>query len=183
MLRLSKDDMRRLWMLHTRQEPLRADCQVSRSDGPDIASLAEAEMRMWYLHLLAEGPAGWLPTADLSAEAVIEEGPDNSLTIKLPEKCVRPLAVKLEGWERPAVIVAPGSREALLQTNPFSRSGPVRPVAVLASGGRELEIYAASAGATKLESLECVADTGEDLYVFREDALATIGPYFAEHNL
>ena len=58
---------------------------------------------------------------------------------------MRPVSVELHGWERPARIVLPGSREAVMQTNPFACGGVSRPVAVLRNGGRVLEIHSSPA--------------------------------------
>ena len=178
MLKLSRNEMLDRWLLLTREEPLRADCRVTRSFGIDLEALASMEMRMWYVDLLCHGPLEWVPLSEMAREAEVEVSPEGSLTITLPDDCMRPVSVELHGWERPARIVLPGSREAVMQTNPFACGGVSRPVAVLRNGGRVLEIHSSPARPVdaRIRSLICVADPGDDSYVFHEDALSTIKP-------
>lgn len=184
MLRLTQEEMTRQWLLLTRHEPLRADCRVTRSDGIDLETLARTEMRMWYLGLLASAPAEWLEVSEMADDARVEITAEGTVLVHIPAKCVRPISVSLYGWERPASIVAPDSPAARMQTNPFSRGGICRPVAVLRPGGRELEIFSAPApAAARLKSLRGIADSGDDLYVFREDALSTIQEFANTHML
>lgn len=166
------------WLLLTRMEPLRADCRVTRSYGIDLEALASLEMRMWYVDLLCHGPLEWLPLTEMAREADAEITAGGTVVVKLPDGCMRPVSLELYGWERPAAIVAPGSREALMQTNPFACGGVSRPVAVLRKGGRALEVHSSPGrpADARVRSLICVADPGEDSYIFHEDALSTIKP-------
>lgn len=176
MLNLTKKEMTELWLRLTRLEPLRADCRVTRSFGVDLEAIAAIEMRRWYLDLLASGPAEWLPVSDCADRAVLAVSDEGTLTVTVPEDCVRVLSLELYGWERPAEIVQPGSRAARMQYNPFSAGGVAAPVAVLRPGGRTLEIHSPAAGAksARLRSLEAVTDPGEEHYIFHEQALNTI---------
>lgn len=166
------------WLLLTRMEPLRADCRVTRSYGIDLEALTALEMRMWYVNLLCHGPLEWVPLTDLAREAGIDLTDEGTITVRLPENCMRPVSLELYGWERPATIVSPGSRQAVMQTNPFACGGVSRPVAVLRKGGRSLEVHSSPArpADARVRSLICVADPGEDTYIFHEDALSTIRP-------
>ncbi len=178
MLKLSKKEMLEKWLLLTRMEPLRADCRVTRSYGIDLEALAAIEMRMWYVNLMCHGPLEWLPVTDIAASAKLSAGDDDTLTVTLPGECMRPVSVRLYGWERPAPVSPPDSRHALMQTNPFARGGVCRPVAVLGRDGRTLRLHSSPgrpAGA-RLQSLMCVADPGDDTYIFHEDALSSIKP-------
>lgn len=101
MLKLSKKEMLEKWLLLTRMEPLRADCRVTRSYGIDLEALAAIEMRMWYVNLMCHGPLEWLPVTDIAASARLSAGDDDTLTVTLPGECMRPVSVRLYGWERP----------------------------------------------------------------------------------
>lgn len=176
LITLSKPEMTARWLALTRLEPLRADCVVTRTYGVDLEAVAAAEARLWYLALLAHGPLRWLRVSDMADNATLEISDQGIVTIKLPEKCIRPVSVALHGWERPAMVVLPDSPTAMLQANPFSRGGVARPVAVWRPD-RVIETYSApTATGARLKSLHGVADPGEDLYVFDEEALTTITP-------
>lgn len=176
MLTLSKQEMAARWLALTRLEPLRADCNVTRSYGIDLEAVALAEARIWYLTLLANGPLRWLRITEMADNATLAISDEGILTVTLPEKCVRPVDVTLHGWERPAVVTPHDSPLARLQTNPFSCGGVARPVAV-EHPGRRLEIHSAPERATaRLKSLRCVVDPGPETYVFHEEALATVQP-------
>lgn len=173
-LTLDRRQMTARWLQLTRLEPLRADCVVTRTYGIDLEALAASEARLWYVALLGRGPLRWLRVAEMADDATLESADDGSVTVILPKNCVRPVSVELHGWERPAPVVAADSPEAWLQTNPFSRGGVARPVAVSQPGGR-LQIFSPpAAGQARLKSLRGVADPGEDTFIFDEEALTTV---------
>lgn len=173
-LTLDRRQMTARWLQLTRLEPLRADCVVTRTYGIDLEALAASEARLWYVSLLGRGPLRWLRVAEMADDATLESADDGSVTVILPKNCVRPVSVELHGWERPAPVVAADSPEAWLQTNPFSRGGVARPVAVMQPGGC-LQIFSPPApGQARLKSLRGVADPGEDTFIFDEEALTTV---------
>lgn len=173
-LTLDRKQMTARWLQLTRLEPLRADCVVTRTYGIDLEALAASEARLWYVSLLGHGPLRWLRVTEMADDAKLDINDEGIAVVTLPERCVRPVSVELHGWERPAPVVAADSPEAWLQTNPFSRGGVARPVAVMRPG-RRLEIYSPPAeGQARLKSLRGVADTGDDSFVFDEEALTTV---------
>ena len=165
-------------MLLTRLEPLRADCRVTRSDGIDLEALCAMEMRRWYMNLLCHGPLKWVPVADMADDCRLAVSDEGILTVRLPPEVIRPVSVELYGWERPAPVTTPDSRQGRMQANPFSRAGVCVPAAVLRTDGYTLELYSAPAAvaSARIKSCMCVPDPGEDTYIFHEDALSSITP-------
>lgn len=175
LLTLDRKEMTALWLQYTRLEPLRADSVVTRAYGIDLEALAASEARLWYASLLSRAPLRWLRVSEMADDAKLSVNTEGITLISLPERCVRPVSVELHGWERPAPVVEPHSPEAWLQTNPYSRGGVARPVAVWQPQDHTLAIYSPPApGQGRLKSLRGVADPGPDQFIFAEEALCTI---------
>ncbi len=175
-LELSKAEMLARWMSRRYLEPVRADCQVERSDAVDLAALCAREARDWYLELLATAPAELLSPVDVAKDCEAEAAADGySVDVWMPENVVRPLSVRLAGWYRAATVVAPDSPAARRCASRFGAGGVAEPVAVLEPDGR-LRLFSrpTSRRAPVVESLMAAVDTGEELYHFDERALSLI---------
>ena len=177
-LNLNKAEMLAQWMLRRHLEPVRADCRVERSDSVDLERVCAAEMRAWYLELLATAPAALLSPRDVAGEAEAEASADGySVEVWLPENVVRPLSVRLAGWHRGAVVRLPGGADERRCASRFGAGGIAEPVAFLEPDGR-LRLFSRPSlrRAPVVEYLEAAVDTGEELYSFDERALDLIKP-------
>lgn len=116
-------------------EPLRADCEVSRTDGVDMRQLLEYEVRSRYAGALMTLPIEQLPTEDLSSKVRLVVQSDGSGVIDLPDNTVRVGEVKLSSVR--AADAAPPLVQA--QANRWSRGGSYEPVAVLR--GNRVYVY------------------------------------------
>ncbi len=142
------------WKLLHGWEPLSGtpQGQIQRTE-PQLDALLAAQIDAWYSEMLLTLPADELPLADFSASAALEILPSGAIMVRMPAKCLRPVAVKLEAWDAPAAIVEQSHPLAARQHNPFTAATPQSPVAVLRSDGN-LTLYPAPAGAT--HTLDCL---------------------------
>ena len=139
-IRLSADEMLAQWKLRRGFAPLRADCEISRSDGVDLDAILRLEMRDWYLNLLCTAPIEMLATTNIANDIALSLIDNGDAIVILPENCRRIVEFQLEGWEIPArIITDPNSLEALLQQNPYSRGNSSRPIVV--QQGSRLHVY------------------------------------------
>lgn len=177
---LTETEMTRLWLLRKGYEPLRSDCRIERSDGSDLESLARGECRLWMEKLLAEGDPSLLVLHDLAKEASVKFSMTlvPSMKARLPDDCVRPVAVKLNSWLSPARIVTPDSPLARRQYAPYCAGGIASPVAVIHPGNL-LELFSpAYDESDSLDYLLCAMrlsdEEGAPLYEFQPRALETL---------
>lgn len=178
---LSETEMTRLWLLRKGYEPLRSDCQIERSDGADLQALARNECRQWYERLLQSGPDDLLVLHDIAGSAQLRPSMTTagSIMIRLPDLCVRPVAVKLSSWLAPARILPVSHPLAQRQYCTHCGGGIVNPVAVLHPDNR-LELFSpAYNDFDGLEYLLCVRreyepDDGAPVYEFKPAALDTL---------
>ncbi len=142
------------WKLLHGWEPLSGTSQgpVQRTE-PELDALLAAQIDSWYSEMLLTLPASQLPLADFAAAATLEILPSGAILVRMPGKCLRPVAVKLESWEAPAAIVGQSHPAASRQQNPFTAATPQSPVAVLGADGN-LTLHPAAAGAGN--TLECL---------------------------
>lgn len=180
LLNLSSEEMLGVWKLKRYFEPLRSDCELSRTDGVDLDRLQMMEMREWYLNLLDNGELSLLEVSDIARDVALKYQSDGSATIALPAECRRVVEVKLEGWQRAAIIAGPDSPIAALQRSPYSRGRSEEPVAVVNQG--YLHIYTPPSTDSRISSLKCVAEPADGSYRFDERALATIPADIIETN-
>ncbi len=167
-----------LWRQLRYNEPIRNDAAVTRVDGVDRDRLHQVEMRNWYLNLLATGDFRFLKISDIATQVAVTDMGDGTGRVLLPDKCVRPLWVTLDGWDRCARVVSPDSIEAEMQLNEFSRGRTVEPIAVNYPG--QLRLYSLIDGVTpKITSLRCVMEPDDGVYEFEDSALTTIPPSFS----
>lgn len=155
----TREQMLALWRRHVAAEPERTDFDMERTDGIDLDSRLEREMRCWYLQLLDNGREQWLAPVDLSVKAQVQPV-GHIMAVKAPEGCRRVLAVKFAGWPVPVAVADRMPPEA---ANPYCR----RRLAWRVSG-REIAVTGATGD---LARLECAWDSGQDEYTFDDSAL------------
>lgn len=169
-VKLTRGEMLAQWKQRMYLEPLRADCIVERSDGIDLDSYCEQEMRLWYLNLLASADTRYLSPTDLTLTAVVKRIDGNRGSITLPTGTIRPVRVRLSGWRRDAAIVTEISSGAgRRQLNPFGCGGVEEPVALWLGDGR-LELFSlpTSEGTPLPEAVTAIVDHGAEVYEFDE---------------
>lgn len=171
-MNLSTEEMLGVWKLKRYFEPLRSDCEITRTDGVDLERLQMMEMREWYLNLLDNGNLSLVEVSDIARDVALKHQDDGSATIMLPAECRKVVEVKLEGWNRAAIIVNPASPIAALQLSPYSRGRAEEPVAVAHQG--YLHIYTPASTASRIASLKCVLEPAGGFYRLDERALAYI---------
>ena len=99
-------------------EPLRLDCTVSRTDGPDVDAILTEEMRSWYLDLLDNAPISTLAPVDRTATCKIDALSDGRLVITAPDGCRRILSVWFTGWDCPVNVA---DEAAMNNFNPYQQ--------------------------------------------------------------
>ena len=159
----TKAEMLALWRRIRAVEPLRLDCVVGRTDGPDLDAELTREMRTWYLDLLDHGPLEHVAPEEAADQATVSTPTDSIVLVTAPEGTRRVLSVEFEGWPVP---LAPQTEPALLArraSNPFL----VRPDAAIIGPDKIAVIGVVGS----LTSLVCVIDPGPDLYIFDDAAL------------
>ncbi|MDE6462538.1 MAG: hypothetical protein K2K99_06035 [Muribaculaceae bacterium] len=160
---LSRKEMLSEWLRRRAVEPMRLDCTVSRSDGPDVESLAEDEMRGWYLRQLDEAPAHLLSACVIGASEVqtVYDESQRLATVRLPEGVRRVLELELSNGVtvRPDATAAQVVRAA---ANGLWR----RELAATVSGGTVI----GAAFSAPLSRLRVIMDRGPEFYEF-DDAL------------
>lgn len=167
-LTLSRSEMLSRWMLMRGYGPARADAVITRVDAIDVEARMEAEMRRWYLDVLAKAPPALLGVTDVAADVALRIVGEGRAEVVLPASVCRVVELTLEGWHSPALIVPEGSAAALRQDNPMTRGGLWRPVAVMSADGLTLSIRSLPEGPKRIVTLKVVADTGPSSYVFDE---------------
>lgn len=162
---LTREQMLAQWKLIRASEPMRLDCTVTRTDGIDLDSIYEAEMRAWYLRLLDSAPIERIVPIEASAMAKVEVR--NGLTvITTPEGCRRVLQVRFDGWDAPLTPDAKGDAVRACAANPYIK----RPLAARIGPG----IVIVSGAVGKLTTLLCAIDTGPEAYHLDDSALNLI---------
>lgn len=129
------------WKLLHGWEPLSGTSQgpIQRTE-PALDELLAAQIDAWYSEMLLSLPADELPLADFAASAALEILPSGAIMVRMPGKCLRPVAVKLESWEVAAEIAGHSHPAAARQQNPFTAATPQAPVALLGADGN-LTLY------------------------------------------
>ena len=169
---LDEEQMLDRWCRHKHMGPLRMDASVVRSDLFDIRAMMLAEMRGWYGRVLRKAPLHFLGLKDMSKVVNLIDCGEGIYEVALPVGVVRVGEVVIDGWEAPALVVAPDSHEAKAQANPFGRGGSCHPVVVRYPG--RLRFYIGETrGAVIIERLTAVVDDGtyqldDSLLDFRE---------------
>ncbi len=133
---LTADEMLERWKLAGLYEPLLTDASISCSDGMDLDRLLQLKIDSWYARQLMDAPLESLPLTEIADQLTLAMLPDGAARVSLPEGTLRVASAMMEGWMRPAAIIAdPESPQALAQANPFCRGGAARPIAVINRDG------------------------------------------------
>lgn len=174
MLDLSEKEMLDLWKLKTGFMQARNDCSVEREDSVDLDGKLMVDIRQWYANLLKTAPADWLPVEDVTDEIFTDTDVDGTITVTLPDNCVRPLAWHVEGWATDvAEFYEPNSVVGKQQTVEWLRGTESHPVAILT--GVTLRLYSVAPGAGgAVDKALCVVKPTDGTYQFSEEALSTI---------
>lgn len=125
-----------LWKRAHGYEPLRTDCVVTRTDGPDLDAVLGMEMRAWYAQRLLTDDPRLLPLTDIGPMLTLTATPSgDAVSSPLPDGCLRVAEVMVPRCARPALIVESLSDPlALAQSNPYACGGEHCPVAVVSRG-------------------------------------------------
>ncbi len=170
---LSSAEMLAQWKLCRGFEPLREDCEITRSDGIDLDTLLRLEMRNWYLNLLKTAPIDMLAVKNIANDIAIVVNDDNSGIVQLPETCRRLVEFQLKGWKQPAKIIDDANcRDALLQSNIFSRGGCEQPVVI--KRNNRLHIYSLPDDNPSILRAMAVMEPTDGTYEMDESALSTM---------
>ena len=119
----SAADMQALWKLSRYYEPMRCDCEVTRTDAINLDSLLSLEMRSWYASMLTRLEGADLPLTDVT-DLLSVTPVEGGLAAAIPEKVMRVVTVEVEGWTSPARIVT-GRRDTSRSADPPQSAGEV----------------------------------------------------------
>ncbi|MGN1246451.1 MAG: hypothetical protein ACI4UN_07430 [Muribaculaceae bacterium] len=175
MMNLSELEMLDLWKLHHGYTMPRRDCAVEREDDAYLDALLLDEMRAWYANLLMTAPPELLPQEDVRADCSATYSADGGVKLELPARCVRVLAVRMNGWKRDATTVhEAGSAADMRQSVEWLRGTTEHPVAIADRGGT-LRLYSVPK-ATKpaVEKVQCVVRPDDGSYRFAQSLLGSI---------
>lgn len=151
-INLTLKQLAEMYALRRGYEPLRADCDISRTDGVDLEQLMEAEAVAWYVGQLTTLPVGQLPVVDVAVQCTLAVNSDGAGSLTLPPGCVAVESVQLRSWAHPVTPLNDGtSYMAEAQANKWARGGQHSPVAVLC--GDTLCLYSPSRQGDRVESL------------------------------
>lgn len=174
MMNLTEQEMIELWKLRLGLTQARRDCTIEREDGIDVDARLLTDIRKWYAHQLATASVHLLPVEDFAGSVFADVATDGSITVQLPDRCVRPVCWHVEGWSRDVVTYySPDSVVARQQAVEWLRGNEARPVAVLADN--ELKLYSIPPGAGgDIDKARCVAYPADGSYQFGAELLSTI---------
>ena len=174
MMKLSEQEMLDLWKLRCGYVTPRRDCYLERDDDVELDTELLHRIRAWYADLLMNAPADMLPVEDVAADCNVGAGFDGAVLLRLPDRCVRVLAVRLNGWKRDAAVMHPaGSAADLRQGVEWLRGTPDYPVAIADSDG--LRLYPApDGGSVEVAKALCVVRPADGSYQFAEPLLGTL---------
>lgn len=173
MITLTQTEMTALWRKILHLDVPRSDCSVEREDGIDIDSLIDTRIRQWYAQLLRTALLHCVPIEDF-ASSVTPTRQGEAVQIVLPERCVRPVEVQLNGWQQSVTtFLTPESPEARMQASALMRGGTERPAAI--DFGNRIMLYSLPESITPtITTLRAVATPSDGSYILSEDALNTI---------
>lgn len=136
----------------------------------DLDGVLQREMDDWYNKMLREAPSEMLPIENIAKECPATVDARRAVTVDLPARCVRALALRLDCWAADVTqFAAPGSDDAEAQRSEWTQAGTERPVVV--AGVRRLTAYSAAAtDKASIASLLAVCRPSDGTYRFRADA-------------
>ena len=151
------------WLRRSGLLPVRTDCGIELATGTDVETMARERVKRWYSRMLREAPPEMLATADFAAESALSEREsDGSAEIVAAARCVRVLAVKLEGWKSEA-RPEDGERTRERQRHRYLRAGRTNPRAVIEADGRRIRVWPGGCGG--IETLTGVAEPENGRYI------------------
>ena len=173
MLNLTEQEMLDLWKLRIGLTQARRDCTMEREDGIDADALLLSDIRQWYAHTLALAPTHLLPVEDVAGSVFADIATDGSITVKLPDNCVRPLCWHIEGWERDVTTFhSPDSLIAMQQSVKWLRGNEAHPIAVLHDS--VLKLYSVTPGfGGDIDKALCVVRPADGSYQFGSELIST----------
>lgn len=122
----------RLWKERQGLTPLRADCEITRTDGFDLDSLIAQAVQAWYYRTLTSIPLSEAPLRDISHLLTLDHTPEGGAVSPLPPGVITVASVTYTALRRNAIIITdPTHPDAVAQQNPFARAGECRPVAIV----------------------------------------------------
>lgn len=125
------------WKVRRGWEPLRTDAILARQDAMDIDSYIGRAIDDAYCRLLREGPLEALVVEDITSRVTVNREKDGVAVMNTGEGCRYLVEVLMDGWHRPATIVADDDGPvARRQLSPLSCGRDRHPVAVKESTGR-----------------------------------------------
>lgn len=162
-LTFTREEMREKWRRIRAVEPMRLDGVVSRTDGPDVDAIMEAEMRAWYLDLLDHGPLSALCLVNKASEAKMEARVTGEPVIVTPPSGTRRVtALRFSSW--PMAIAPSATPEAVMAA--VSSAMWKRPLAAILPDGT----VAVAGAAGTLKTLTVAFDEGPETYKFDDSA-------------
>ena len=175
-LTLSKEEMLKRCRLQAGLEPLRADCDLTVTDGIDSDAFLEQKIRQRYLELLYSAPEHLVGSKDVASEgecSLIDGTLDGGVRVKLPAKVRQVFKLRLRGWNVGTTVKAVDEIEAVInaQRNAYTAATPWTPVAVRVADD-ELLAWPATTLLCKAEEVRAAVDPGGDVYVLDEAAFA-----------
>ena len=170
MITLTKAEMLEEWKKRKGFYSGVRSCDVEREDGVDLDGVLQREMDDWYNKMLREAPSEMLPIENIAKECPATVDARRAVTVDLPARCVRVLALRLDCWAADVTqFAAPGSDDAEAQRSEWTQAGTERPVVV--AGVRRLTAYSAAApDKASIASLLAVCRPSDGTYRFRADA-------------
>ncbi len=112
------------------------DGSFEQTEGVSIERYIDAKIAETLRNLYWTAPVRWLPVQELSPLPEPEKRQDGSGRIVLPDKVMRPVSLRMEGWKRPvAKFIDEGHPLYALQFNRYMRGGTAKPVAVWGTDG------------------------------------------------
>lgn len=166
----TKQELTDRWRLVRYLEPQRNDVTMT-FDGADMSRLDEAEVEEWWERTIDTAPLDFLKLKEMKGKAQTAIiACDESVELRMPDQYPlrRPGRIRLEGWKKDGRIVEAGSREALLQLNPYTRATAENPVAVVLDS-RHLSLFPATS-----DNLETLMAVDPEDYTFDERCLKTM---------
>ncbi|MDD6777656.1 MAG: hypothetical protein PUD91_01285 [Bacteroidales bacterium] len=174
MMSVTEKEMIDLWKLKCGYTTPRRDCYLERDDDVELDELLVVQLRAWYAGLLLTAPPHLLPVEDVSTDCTVAVEGTGAAVVTLPERCVRPLAVRISGWESDATeFHSEGSAAHKRQSVEWLRGTLQHPVAI--AGERELRLYPVPDGVrpTVLKA-RCVVRPKDGSYSFATSLLDTL---------
>lgn len=174
LITLTPSEFLERWKLLNLYEPMPADAEIEYATGLDLDRLLMMQAEAWYVRQFSESPREILPVSEIASILTPERLPDGAARVRLPERTIAVVSVEMEGWHRPALIVDDDdSPIARSQSNPFSRGGIHRPVAVVHKDA-SLTLFTPPMDKLSILSLKAILRPEKGVYLFTPELLSTL---------